>query len=108
MSCYTRDDADVRADLLEMAEGMGWTLLPFKPGERAGGTEQMWRTFTATARPEVLRLAINAAWDAWVETELSPAWQRASDRWWRRFRAPLDLERERAQRLSCLPNGETP
>jgi hypothetical protein len=77
--------ADIRADLLEMAELQHWEVLPFAPDESAGGSEEMWRTFTATAPDDTLRLALDAAWDQWVETSLTPAWEKVATRWYARL-----------------------
>ena len=78
----------VRATLLELAGLQGWEGVRIKPGETAGGTERMWRTFAVTANEATLRHALDVAWDLWVETELSPAWQKAAWRW---FREPVSI-----------------
>jgi hypothetical protein len=57
-----------RDDLLALAELRGWEALPFKPGESAGGSEPMWRTFAETARGETLRSALAAVWERWRDT----------------------------------------
>jgi len=57
-----------RHDLLAIAELRGWEALSFKPGESAGGTEQMWRTFAESAAGETLRLVLAAVWERWGET----------------------------------------
>jgi hypothetical protein len=54
-----------RDDLLALAERHGWEALPFKPGERVGGTEQMWRAFVDWAHGETLRAVLAAVWDRW-------------------------------------------
>jgi hypothetical protein len=55
-------------DLLALAEMRGWEALPFKPGESAGGTEQMWRTFAGWVHGERLRLVLAAVWERWGST----------------------------------------
>jgi hypothetical protein len=79
------DDATaVRAELLTLAELRNWEALPISASEDVGGSEETWRSFMATADAGELRTALDAAWDRWVETGLTPAWQAASERWYAR------------------------
>jgi hypothetical protein len=55
-------------DLLSLAERRDWEALSFKPGERAGGSEEAWRTFAEWARGETLRLVIAVIWERWRDT----------------------------------------
>jgi hypothetical protein len=78
------DVTAVRSELLTLAELRRWEALPIKWNEDVGGSEETWRFFMATADAGELRTALDAAWDRWVETGLTPAWQAASERWYAR------------------------
>lgn len=67
-----------RDDLLAIAELRGWEALPFRPGERAGGSEEAWRTFAGWMRGPVLRQAVTAVWERWGDTVEQYAWMHAA------------------------------
>jgi hypothetical protein len=56
------------ADLFSIAAMRGWEALPYRPGERAGGSQRAWRVFTEWVHGTRLAEAARAAWLHWPAT----------------------------------------
>ena len=54
--------------LFSVAAMRGWEVLPYRPGEQAGGSQKQWRAFVGWVHGVRLAQAARAAWENWPTT----------------------------------------